>query len=379
MPLVLTEDQSMLRDSAAGFLAERASVSQLRALRDSNDATGFDPAVWREMADMGWAGIAIDEAHGGLGFGYVGLGLLLEQAGRHLSASPLESTVLVAAPVLAALGSPEQRAQWLPAIAAGERVVSLALQEHGHHAPLATAVRASRDGERWVLQGSKSMVLDAHVADAFIVVARTEGRPGAERGLGAFLVPADASGLSVERRHLVDSRNVGTLTLRDVHVPASDVLGDPAEAWLGLSRALDIAALGLASMLLGLSEAAFERTLGYLRERRQFGKPIGAFQGLQHRVAHLYAELQLARSIVLQGLQAADAGEKDLARAASAAKAKLCEVATLVTNESLQMHGGIGMTDEHDIGLFLKRARVLQQLFGDYHYHIDRFARLSGY
>jgi acyl-CoA dehydrogenase len=379
MPLVLTEDQSMLRDSAAGFLAERASVSQLRALRDSNDATGFDPAVWREMADMGWAGIAIDEAHGGLGFGYVGLGLLLEQAGRHLSASPLESTVLVAAPVLAALGSPEQRAQWLPAIAAGERIVSLALQERGHHAPLATAVRASRDGERWVLQGSKSMVLDAHVADAFIVVARTEGRPGAERGLGAFLVPADAGGLSVERRHLVDSRNVGALTLRDVRVSASDVLGDPVGAWPGLSRALDIAALGLASMLLGLSEAAFERTLGYLRERRQFGKPIGAFQGLQHRAAHLYAELQLARSIVLQGLQAADAGEEDLARAASAAKAKLCEVATLVTNESLQMHGGIGMTDEHDIGLFLKRARVLQQLFGDYHYHIDRFARLSGY
>jgi acyl-CoA dehydrogenase len=379
MPLVLTEDQSMLRDSAAGFLAERASVLQLRALRDSNDATGFDPAVWREMADMGWAGIAIDEAHGGLGFGYVGLGLLLEQAGRHLSASPLESTVLVAAPVLAALGSPEQRAQWLPAIAAGERIVSLALQERGHHAPLATAVRASRDGERWVLQGSKSMVLDAHVADAFIVVARTEGRPGAERGLGAFLVPADAGGLSVERRHLVDSRNVGALTLRDVRVSASDVLGDPVGAWPGLSRALDIAALGLASMLLGLSEAAFERTLGYLRERRQFGKPIGAFQGLQHRAAHLYAELQLARSIVLQGLQAADAGEEDLARAASAAKAKLCEVATLVTNESLQMHGGIGMTDEHDIGLFLKRARVLQQLFGDYHYHIDRFARLSGY
>jgi acyl-CoA dehydrogenase len=379
MPLVLTEDQAMLRDSAAGFLAQRASVAQLRALRDSQDATGFDPAVWREMADMGWAGIAIDEGHGGLGFGYVGLGLVLEQAGRHLSASPLESTVLVAAPVLAALGSSEQAAQWLPAIAAGERIVSLALQERGHHAPLATGLRASRDGERWVLQGSKSMVLDAHVADAFIVVARTEGRPGAEGGLGAFLVPSDAAGLSVERRHLVDSRNVGALTLKDVHVPASDVLGDPAGAWPGLSRALDIAALGLASMLLGLSEAAFERTLGYLRERRQFGKPIGAFQGLQHRAAHLYAELQLARSIVLQGLQAADAGEPDLARAASAAKAKLCEVATLATNESLQMHGGIGMTDEHDIGLFLKRARVLQQLFGDYHYHIDRFARLSGF
>lgn len=377
--LVLNEDQVMLKDAAAGFLSGKATVSHLRKLRDSEDETGFDPAVWREMSEMGWAGIAIPEAYGGLGYGYTGLGLVLEQAGRNLSASPLESSVLVAATALAELGTESQKEKWLPEIASGDKVVTLALQENAHHAPLRTEVRATRDGDDYVLEGSKCLVADAHIADAFIVIARTEGRAGAEQGLGAFLVEAGTPGVHVERRHLVDSRNSGAIMLRDVHVGESNRLGEEGSAWTGLSRSLDIANIGLSAMLLGIATETFERTVAYLKERKQFGQLIGSFQGLQHRAAHLFAELELSRSIVLQALHAIDSGDAELPLLASAAKAKLCEVVTLATNEGIQMHGGIGMTDDYEIGFFIKRARVLQHQFGDYNYHLDRFARLSGF
>ena len=377
--LVLNEDQVMLKDAAAGLLSSKATVSHLRKLRDSEDETGFDPALWREMSEMGWAGMAIPEAYGGLGYGYTGLGLVLEQAGRNLSASPLESSVLVAATTLAELGTESQKEQWLPEIASGEKVLTLALQENAHHAPLRTGVRATRDGDDYVLEGSKCFVADAHIADAFIVIARSQGRAGAEHGLSAFLVEAGTPGVHIERRHLVDSRNSGAIELRDVHVSESNRLGDEGSVWTGLSHSLDIANTGVAALLLGIATEVFERTVAYLKERRQFGQLIGSFQGLQHRAAHLFAELELSRSIVLQALQAIDSGDAELPLLASAAKAKLCEVATLATNEGIQMHGGIGMTDEHDIGFFIKRARVLQHQFGDYNYHLDRFARLSGF
>ena len=379
MALVLNEEQVMLKESAAGFLAEKATVAQLRALRDSGGEQGFDSDVWREMAQMGWAGIAIDEEFGGLGYGYTGLGLVLEQAGRNLSATPLQSTVLVAATLIAQLGSAAQKGQLLPAIAAGEQLVSLALQEGGHHAPLQTATSAKRDGDAYVINGRKLMVLEASSAQVFIVIARNAGGAGDERGLTALLVERGAAGLSVESRSMVDSRNMGALVLRDVRVPAANVLGVEGEAWVGLSRTLDIANIGLAAELLGLSAEAFERTVAYLKERKQFGRVIGSFQGLQHRAAELFAELELARSIVLQALQAVDAGDASVPLLASAAKAKLCEVAQRATNEAIQMHGGIGMTDEYEIGFFIKRARVAQHTFGDYNYHLDRFALLNGF
>jgi len=379
MPLVLSEEQVMLKDSAAGFLRDNASVVHLRALRDSDSEKGFDPDVWDEMVQMGWAGIAIPEAFGGLGYGYTGLGLILEQAGRNLSASPLQSTVLVAATVIGELGSTQQKEQLLPAIAAGETLVSLALQEGSHHAPLDCVLSARPDGEDFILSGSKVLVPDAGSAAVFIVVARTGGAPGEEQGLSAFLVDATAAGLTVERRKLVDSRNAGALLLDDVRVSSAALLGAAGAAWPALGRALDIANVGLAAELLGLSTEAFERTIAYLKERKQFGRAIGSFQGLQHRAAELFAELELARSIVLQALHAIDEGQQDVALLASAAKAKLCEVAQRATNEAIQMHGGIGMTDEHEIGFFIKRARVAQHTFGDYNYHLDRFARLSGF
>ena len=379
MALVLNEEQLMLKESAAGFLTEKASVAHLRALRDSADERGCSDDVWQEMVQMGWAGIAIAEEFGGLGYGYTGLGLVLEQVGRNLSASPLQSTVLVSATLIAELGSGSQKEQWLSPIAAGEKRVSLALQEGRHHAPEQTAARAVADGEDYLLSGAKVLVLDASLADAYIVMARTAGEAGDSQGLTAFLVAANSAGIALSRSSMVDSRNVGTLTLQDVRVPAAQVLGELGGAWQGLSRTLDIANVGLASELLGLSTEAFERTVAYLKERKQFDRVIGSFQGLQHRSAELFAELELARSIVLQALQAIDSGDEQLPLLASAAKAKLCEVAQRATNEAIQMHGGIGMTDEHEIGFFIKRARVVQHTFGDYNYHLDRFAQLSGF
>jgi acyl-CoA dehydrogenase len=331
MALVLNEEQVMLRDSAAGFLAEKASVAQLRELRDSDSERGYDEGVWREMAEMG------------------------------------------------ELGSQQHKEQLLPAIAAGEKLVSLALQEGAHHAPEQVAATATAEGDDWVLSGCKVLVADAHVADSFIVIARSAGAAGDSDGLSAFLVDAGSPGLSLERRSMVDSRNMGVLSLEKVRVSGEALLGPAGGAGAGLNRALDIANIGLASELLGLSAEAFERTVEYLKERKQFGRVIGSFQGLQHRAAELFAELELARSIVLQALNAIDDGEQDLALLASAAKAKLCEVAQRATNEGIQMHGGIGMTDEHEIGFFIKRARVAQHTFGDYNYHLDRFAQLSGF
>lgn len=379
MALVLNEEQTMLKESAAGFLAQNATISHLRELRDSQNEQGFDASVWKEMADMGWAGIAIPEQFGGLGYGYTGLGLVLEQVGRNLSSSPLESTVLVAASLVLELGSAAQKEALLPSIAAGESIVSLALQEGTHHAPAQTAMTASMEGDSYVLNGSKVLVLDAVSADSFIVIARSTGSAGDQTGLSAFVVDAKSTGVTVDRRMLVDSRSAGAVTFENVSVSEGNLLGKPGEAWAGLSRSLDIANIGLASELLGLSTEAFERTVAYLKERKQFGQVIGTFQGLQHRAAELFAELELGRSIVLKALHAIDDNDEQLPKIASAAKAKLSEIAQRATNEAVQMHGGIGMTDEHEIGFFIKRARVAQHCFGDYNYHLDRFAQLNGY
>lgn len=379
MALVLNEDQIMLKDAAAGFLAEKAPVAELRRLRDEGSEMGYSQPLWADMAEMGWPGIAIPEAYGGLGFGYTGLGIVLEQIGRNLSVSPLQSSILVGATAVGRLGSDAQKEALLPKLASGELTLALAIQEGNHHAPHKTAMAARRDGEGWVLDGRKVLVFDGHSADTLIVVARSAGNVGEDAGLSLFLVDAKSDGITIERVAMLDSRNSATVTFDQVRVGEEALLGPEGEAYGPLQRVLDIANIGLSAELLGLSVEAFERTMAYLKERKQFGVPIGSFQGLQHRAAELYAQLELARSIVLKALQAVDEDADGLSALASACKAKLCEVATLVTNEAIQMHGGIGMTDEFDIGFFIKRARVAQQAYGDYSYHLDRFARLNDY
>jgi acyl-CoA dehydrogenase len=379
MSLVLTEDQLMFRDAAKRFAAERAPVAQLRKLRDQNDGIGFDRAVWKEMAEMGWAGVLVPEEHGGAGFGYVGAGLIAEEVGRNLSATPLLSTAVLAVTALLRGGSVAQKEALLPAIASGDLVVALASDEKNRHAPHSIATRAASGGGKYKLSGRKIHVLDGHVADRLIVTARTSGDVESRDGITLFLIDAKANGVSITRTPTVDSHNAAAVELRDVAVSDGDVIGTLDKGAMVLDAVLDAGRAVLAAELLGVAEEAFERTLTYLREREQFGAKIGTFQALQHRAAHLFCEIELVRSVVLRTLQALDAQEPTAANLVCLAKGKASDIARIATNEAVQMHGGIGMTDEFDIGFFMKRARAAGETFGDYYYHADRFAQLAGY
>ena len=377
MALVLTDDQTMIRESGDGFFASEAPVSELRRLRDAADATGFDRGLWQKMAEMGFAGVLVPEAHGGSGFGYVAAGLLQEAVGRNLSLSPLLSTAILGATALLRGGSPEQQAQYLPQIASGERLFALAADEALRHTPDHVTTRAAASGNGFRLNGTKTFVLDGHVADTLIVAART-GDDGND-GITLFLVDAKASGVAVERRSMVDTRNAATVTLTDVQVDGAEVLGSVGGGWAILDRVLDAGRACLAAEMLGVAGESFTRTVDYLKQREQFGAKIGSFQALQHRAAHLFCEVELARSATLRALTALDADEDRVPLFASLAKAKTGEVAKLATNEAVQMHGGIGMTDDFDIGFFMKRARAAQETFGDIAFHGDRLATLMGY
>lgn len=379
MSLVLSQEQQMLRESALEFFAKRLPISNLRQLRDGADPDGYDRAAWREMADLGWAGILVPEAYGGSGFGHVGLGQVLEASGRTLAATPLVSTALVGATLIKRAASAAQQADWLPGLAAGSRLFALCVDEGPHHAPAETRLAATRDGEGWQLHGGKQWVIDGHAADVLLVVARTAGTPGEIRGLTVFGLPADTPGVMRTRLSRVDSRNAAHVHFDRVRVGPEAVVGTVDGGFGDLDAALDAGRAGLAAEMLGAATAAFERTLAYLKLRRQFGVPIGAFQALKHRAAQMFCELELTRSAVLAALVAQDGGDADAARLASLAKARTADTLELISNEAVQMHGGIGMTDAEDIGLFLKRARVAQQTFGDARFHRDRYATLSGW
>ena len=379
MALVLTEEQQLLKDSAEGFFAEKAPVTQLRALRDDRDETGYDKGLWSEMADMGFAGLMVDEDNGGTAFGLVGAGIVSEVMGRTLSASPFVASSITAATAIELAGSDAQKADLLPQIASGEMIATLAVDESGHHNPAGTAFSAKTDGDGYVLNGMKVFVPDLHVADKIIVVARTSGSAGDMKGITLFLLDAGMSGIIADRTVMADSRNWGKLTCENVRVGADAVLGPVDGGYTALDATLDRARIVIAAELLGISETCLTMTVQYLQERKQFGVPIGSFQGLQHRAAHWYGEVEILRSAVLQALQMSDSGDKRLPGLASVAKAKACKVAELSTNEAIQMHGGIGMTDEFDLGFYIKRARALQNLYGGYNFHTDRFATLNGY
>jgi alkylation response protein AidB-like acyl-CoA dehydrogenase len=379
MTLVLTEDQAMLRDAVKRFASERAPVSQLRKLRDSSDATGFNRDVWKEMADMGWAGVLIPEEFGGVGFGHVGAGLIAEETGRNLSVTPMLSTAVLGATLVLKAGTQAHQQTLLPQVASGELLLALAADERGRHAPFSIATRAIGNGGKYQLSGKKIHVLDGHVAGRLIVAARTSGDVDSRDGISLFLVDPKAGGVTVTRTSNVDSRNAAVVELCDVSVSSDDLLGALDNGEPVLESVLDVGRAVLAAELLGIAEESFERTLGYLREREQFGVKIGTFQALQHRAAHLFCEIELVRSVVLRTLQALDTQTPNAATLVCLAKAKAGDIARIATNEAVQMHGGIGMTDEFDIGFFMKRARAAGETFGDTYYHTDKFARLAGY
>lgn len=377
--LVLNDEQKMLKESAQGFLQEKAPVKQLRELRDSRDETGFSRQLWQEMVEMGFAGTLIPEAFGGAEFGHVGMGQISEQTGRTLSASPLFATGILGVSALTLAGNEQQQQEILPAIAEGRLLTALAVDEAMRHEPNRVETHAEKNGNGFVVNGRKAYVVDGHVADKLIVSVRTSGDATDKQGITLLLIDRTAPGVEVERTIMVDSRNSAIVRFNNVQVSSNAVLGTVDGGYPTLERLLDIGNVHLAAELLGISQEVFERTLQYLKERKQFGVTIGSFQALQHRAAHLWSEIEVLKSVVLRALQLLDEGSEKIPVLASLAKAKACQTAELATNEGVQMHGGIGMTDEFDIGFFLKRARPIQQLFGDDRFHGSRYASLHGY
>jgi alkylation response protein AidB-like acyl-CoA dehydrogenase len=376
---VLTEEQSMLRDAARTWTQEKSPVSAFRKMRDSGAPLGYDPAAFAEMAEMGWTGVIIPEEYGGSDFGYLSLGLVLEETGRTLTASPLIATALAAASALILGGSDAQKEAWLPKIAAGEAVGTLAIDEGPHHAPEKVALAATKSGAGYSLSGKKVFVLEGMAASVFVVSARTSGKPGDKDGITLFLVPADAKGLSRKALKLADSRGAAIVSFDNVEVGADAVLGEADKGLPLLEKVLDRARAGLAAEMLGSAIQAFDTTLDYLKTRVQFGQVIGSFQALQHRAAKMFTDLELARSCVEAALAAIDNDSPDVPELVSLAKAKVGDTLHLVSNEMVQMHGGIGMTDAHDAGFYLKRARAAEATFGGQAYHRDRYARINGY
>lgn len=379
MALVINEEQQMLKESAQGFLAEFAPVAELRKQRDAGSEKGYADNLWAQMVDMGWAAILVPEAYGGLEFGHVGMGQIVEQSGRTLTASPLFSTAILGVTAINQAGSEEQKAELLSAIAGGELTTALAVDESIHHAPTEIGMSASAKGQGYILNGSKRFVVDGSSAKRLIVAARTGGDVGDKEGISLFIVDPATAGVEIERTEMVDCRNYANINFNHLEVPQSALLGEEGRGFQALSATLDVGNAYLAAELLGIAQQTFDTTLQYLKERKQFGVLIGSFQALQHRAAHWWSEVELCKSVVLKALQALDEKDSQSPVLVSIAKAKLCEVSELATNEAIQMHGGIGMTDEYDIGFYIKRARPAAMLFGDYSYHGDRFALLSGY
>ena len=378
MALYLSDDQAMLKDTVAPFLLDNAPVKHLRSLRDGRDSAGFSKDLWKQFAEMGFTGILIPETHGGLGLGHVEAGIVLEEIGRNLTPSPFLTTAVAAVEALKA-GGADLQAMWFPRIVSGDAIVALAIDEGAKHRPAATAMAAERSGNGFRLSGKKQFVLHGHIADMLLVAARTGGSAGEESGITLFAVPKDAAGMTMDVDRLVDSSLSARVTFDGVQVDADAVVGEVDAGWGPLAKLLDSGRLGASAEMVGVGSGAMDMTFDYLKQRKQFGKVIGEFQSLQHRAAHLYGEMEGARSIVIKAQHLLDDDDPRAELFIAAAKAKAGKSCNLAVREGVQMHGGIGMTDEYDIGLYMKRDRALNEFFGDSYFHADRVARMNGY
>ena len=373
MALILNEEQKMLKDSANEFLAINAPIEQFRTLRD-NDYQPYDSDLWQEIVEMGWTALTIPEEYNGLAFGYVGLGQVLEEMGKNLTKAPLFSSIVLGATSLIHSTNEGLKSKWIPTLMNGTKRVAFAQDEKSYFNPTEIATTAKKTAEGYVLHGNKRMIVDGKGADAFLVTATTENN---EKAL--FLVEASHSGIDLETDILLDAGTYATLSLNEVMIPANQRVSEPGKGTELINLINNIAAIALSAEMLGMMKEAFEQTISYLQERQQFGKRIGSYQALQHRAAKLFCEIELCKSVVIKALQGIDHQAENLDELASLAKAKLGETLKSVTNEAMQMHGGIGVTDDVNIGFYFKRARVAQQLFGDYNYHLDRYAKLHSY
>ena len=379
MALILNEEQQSLKDIAKEFLQKNAPVTHFREIRDTNNELGYDDSLWKEMVNLGWSGILIPEEYGGFDFGMVGMGSIFEEMGKTLTPSPLFSTGVLGASLITLGGNDSQKQSLLPKIVEGNLTTALALEESSRHSPFSISTQAKKNGDNYEITGEKTFVIDGNSASLLIVAARTDGNVDDESGITLFLVDPSADGLAITKTSMVDSRNSAQIKFNNVVVSSSETLGELNNGSGLLENVLDRAQIAISAEMLGNASQAFDITLEYLKERKQFGAVIGTFQALQHRAAEMYSELELTKSSVIAACNAVDDNSNDLKRMASLAKFKAGETNHLVTNEAVQMHGGVGVTDEYDVGLYLKRARVTEQIFGNSEYHIDRYATLSDY
>ena len=379
MALILNEEQQSLKDIAREFLQNNAPITHFREIRDTQSELGYDESLWKEMVNLGWSGILIPEEYGGFDFGMVGMGSILEEAGKTLTPSPLFSTGVLGASLLTLGGSDTQKQTYLPQIVEGALTTALALEEGNRHAPYFIQTEAKKKDDKFVISGSKNFVIDGHSSKLLMVVARTEGSIDDASGITIFLVDPDEQGVEITKTIMVDSRNTANIEFNNVSVSSDNILGEENNGASLLELVLDRAQIAISAEMLGNASQAFDLTLQYLKERKQFGAVIGTFQALQHRAAEMYSELELTKSSIIAACNAVDDNSNDLRRMASLAKFKSGETNHLITNEAVQMHGGVGVTDEYDVGLFMKRARVTEQIFGNSEYHIDRYATLSDY
>ena len=379
MALILNEEQQSLKDIAKEFLQKNAPVTHFREIRDTNNELGYDEVLWKEMVNLGWSGILIPEEYGGFDFGMVGMGSIFEEMGKTLTPSPLFATGVLGASLISLAGNDSQKQTLLPKIVEGSLTTALALEENNRHSPNVISTSATKSGDNYEISGEKTFVIDGHSANLLIVAARTEGSIDDESGITLFMLDPKTDGLEITKTSMVDSRNSAQVKLRNVVVSSSDILGGLNNGSGILENVLDRAQIAISAEMLGNASQAFQITLEYIKERKQFGAVIGTFQALQHRAAEMYSEIELTKSSVIAACNAVDENSNDLKRMASLAKFKAGETNHLVTNEAIQMHGGVGVTDEYDVGLYLKRARVTEQIFGNSEYHIDRYATLSDY
>ena len=379
MALLFNEEQQYLKDTAKDFVQKNAPINHFRELRDSEDETGYSKELWKQMAELGWAGILISEEYGGSDFGMMGMGGILEETGRCLVPSPLFSTALLGASLIELGGKADQKKDLLTKIAKGELTTAFALEEGSRHTPYRISTTAEKKGENFVLNGKKTFVLDGHSADLIVLAARTSGGIEDQSGISLFLIDPNSTGLERKRTIMVDSRNSSEIHLKDVEVSETKLLGELDAGFSIIEEVLERGQIGISAEMLGNTLEAFDITLEYLKERKQFGAVIGSFQALQHRAAIMFAEIELTKSSVMGALNAVDENSNDRSRFASLAKFKAGEILHLVSSEAVQMHGGVGVTDEFDIGFFLKRSRVAEQIFGSSDYHLDRYATLSEY
>jgi alkylation response protein AidB-like acyl-CoA dehydrogenase len=375
MDFGLSEDQELLCRSAAEFLAAECPPTLVREAAGSDD--GYPRALYRKMAELGWMGLIVPEPYGGAGLSMLDLALLCEQLGRAVVPGPFFSSAVLATLAIVHGGSSAQKKRWLPRLASGEVIGALAVLEESDRIDAAgVALRARARGGGWVLSGGKLFVTDAHVADLLVVAARTAGRD--EDGVTLFLVPRDTPGVKVLPLPSIDvTRRPMEVRFETVELPKDAVLGAPGKGWKALARVLDGAAVTLAADCLGGAERACELAVGYSKVREQFGRVIGSFQAMKHMAAEMVSEIEPARALVWYAAYAADALPREAPRAASMAKACLSDVYARVANRSVQMHGGIGFTWEHDLHFWFKRAKWNELAYGDPSWHRERLAALA--